>query len=362
MASSPRLIATARCERCTRTCNGRSPTPRSNAAAFPSHCCRMCGHSMPTTSTPISMRRFIGRARGSRFTSRPSSGGCMREVIPTPVPGLDLRREYGHHQSPAIRAGGMVFCSGMVAIDPQSGERQHGTVTSEARRIFVNLKLLLEPAGLSLDRLVHAMIYDRIEYDVLNRLYRQYVPNAPPARTVMSVQIEAGFKVMLDVIAAAETRQPAAMTYPRQVIEPGGWRRPATPLSPAIRAGEFVFLSGMTATDPTAGTPAPGTVAAETRQILTNMGELLETAGSSLAKVVKVNALIYSMLEYDNMNSVYREFFPVDPPARTVDRKSTRLNSSHVEISYAVFCLKKKKNMDRPDLFIKKKKKNQRTT
>ena len=69
---------------------------------------------------------------------------------------------------------------------------------------------------------------------------------------------------------------------------------------------------------PTTSVPARGTVAAETRQILTNMGELLETAGSSLAKVVKVNALIYSMLEYENMNSVYREFFPVDPPARTV--------------------------------------------
>ena len=53
----------------------------------------------------------------------------MRDVILAPVPGLDLRREYGHHQSPAIRAGGMVFCSGMVAIDPQSGERQHGTAT-----------------------------------------------------------------------------------------------------------------------------------------------------------------------------------------------------------------------------------------
>ena len=71
----------------------------------------------------------------------------MREVIPAPVPGLDLRREYGHHQSPAIRAGGMVFCSGMVAIDPHSGERQHGTVTSEARRIFENLKLLLGVAA-----------------------------------------------------------------------------------------------------------------------------------------------------------------------------------------------------------------------
>ena len=249
----------------------------------------------------------------------------MREVIPTPIPGLDLRREYGHHQSPAIRAGGMVFCSGMVAIDPQSGERQHGTVTSEARRIFENLKLLLAPVGLSLDRLVqvHAMIYDRIEYDVLNRLYRQYVPNAAPARTVMSVQIEAGFKVMLDVIAAPETRQAAAVTYPRQVIEArtsnaDKSRRPGLPLSPAIRAGEFVFLSGLTAADPVAAAPARGTVAAETRLILTNMGGLLEAAGSSPAKVVKVNALIYSMLEYENMNSVYREFFPVDPPARTV--------------------------------------------
>ena len=47
-------------------------------------------------------------------------------------------------------------------------------------------------------------------------------------------------------------------------------------------------------------------------------GALLDAAGSSLAKVVKVNVLIYSMLEYENMNSVYREFFPTDPPARTV--------------------------------------------
>ena len=61
-----------------------------------------------------------------------------------------------------------------------------------------------------------------------------------------------------------------------------------------------------------------GTVAAETRQILAAMAQVLESAGSSLAKAVKVNVLIYSMLEYNNMNEVYREFFPVDPPARTV--------------------------------------------
>src|SRR3954465_11426304 len=202
----------------------------------------------------------------------------MRAVIPAPVPGLDLGREYGHHQSPAIRAGGLIFCSGMVAINPDTGEREHGTVTSEARRIFENLKLLLGSAGSSLDRIVqvHAMIYDRIEYDVLNRVYRQYVPNAPPARTVMSVQIEAGFKIMLDVIAAAEQRDGAAGAPARQVVKASnpllnGLRRNELPLSPSIRTGDFVFVSGMTAIDPATGDRLPGTVAAETRQILTNI-------------------------------------------------------------------------------------------
>lgn len=128
-----------------------------------------------------------------------------RDIIAAPRPGLDLKAVFGHHQSPAIRVGDLIFVSGMIAVNPETGEREHGTVTSEARRIFENLKLLLESAGSSLEKIVQvrAMIYDRIEYDVLNRVYRQYVPSAPPARTVWSVKIEAGFKVQLDVIAAA---------------------------------------------------------------------------------------------------------------------------------------------------------------
>jgi 2-iminobutanoate/2-iminopropanoate deaminase len=130
---------------------------------------------------------------------------AIRDIIIPPAPGLDLSRHYGLHQSPAIRAGGLIFCSGMVAVHLETGEREHGTMTSETRRIFGNLDLLLRAAGSSLDRLVqvHAMIYDRIEYDVLNRAYREFVPNGPPARTVWSVRIESGFNVQLDVVAAA---------------------------------------------------------------------------------------------------------------------------------------------------------------
>lgn len=126
-----------------------------------------------------------------------------RIIVPPPSRGLDMAAGYGWPQTTAVRAGDYVFVSGVVAIDPDSGERMNGTVTSEAHRVFQNLKLVLESAGSSLERLVqvHAMIYDRIEYDALNRVYRQYVPNGPPARTVWSVQIIDAFKVQLDAIA-----------------------------------------------------------------------------------------------------------------------------------------------------------------
>ena len=128
-----------------------------------------------------------------------------RIIVPPPRPGLDMATGYGWVQSTAIRAGDYVFVSGVVAVDAESGERLNGTLTSEAHRAFQNLKLVLESAGSSLDRLVQvrAMIYDRIEYDALNRVYRQYVPSGPPARTVWSVRIMDAFKVQLDAVALA---------------------------------------------------------------------------------------------------------------------------------------------------------------
>lgn len=126
-----------------------------------------------------------------------------RIIVPPASRGLDMAAGYGWPQSTAVRAGDYLFVSGVVAIDPASGERMNATLTSEAHRVFQNLKLVLESAGSSLERLVqvHAMIDDRIEYDALNRVYRQYVPNGPPARTVWSVQIIDAFRVQLDAIA-----------------------------------------------------------------------------------------------------------------------------------------------------------------
>lgn len=112
------------------------------------------------------------------------------------------------------------------------------------------------------------------------------------------------------------------MTTTREVIQPKNdhlnvSRNFKLPHSPGIRAGGFVYLSGMVSIDGATGERALGTVASETLHILTNMTHMLESAGTSMSKVVKINVLLYNMLEFENMNAVYRDFFPKDPPART---------------------------------------------
>jgi 2-iminobutanoate/2-iminopropanoate deaminase len=95
-------------------------------------------------------------------------------------------------------------------------------------------------------------------------------------------------------------------------------KKSGQPASMVVRGGDFLFVSGLTAVDLQSGERVRGTTASETRQILSNLKQLLVAAGSSLDKVVKVNVLLHSMLEAPNMNDVYVHFFPDPPPARTV--------------------------------------------
>jgi 2-iminobutanoate/2-iminopropanoate deaminase len=107
-------------------------------------------------------------------------------------------------------------------------------------------------------------------------------------------------------------------TIPPPTRAPGAAKATGHPVSMAVRGGDFLFVSGLTAVDLQTGERLRGTTASETQQILTNLKQLLEVAGSSLERVVKVNVLLHSMLEAPNMNDVYARFFPGPPPARTV--------------------------------------------
>lgn len=127
-----------------------------------------------------------------------------REVITT-RPKLDAGKIFNLPFSPAIRAGGFIFCSGSVAVNPETGEPEHGTVAGETRRILQNLKALLESAGSSLEKVVkvNVLLYDMNEFENMNRVYREFFPKEPPARTTCGVQLAWGFKVEIECVALA---------------------------------------------------------------------------------------------------------------------------------------------------------------
>lgn len=89
------------------------------------------------------------------------------------------------------------------------------------------------------------------------------------------------------------------------------------PFSMVLGYGDLVFISGTIGRDLISGDVALGDVAAQTRQILENLKNQLELAGTSLDKVVKTTVFLVDMSQFDKMNEVYRAYFPVDPPARS---------------------------------------------
>lgn len=88
------------------------------------------------------------------------------------------------------------------------------------------------------------------------------------------------------------------------------------PLSPAVRCGDFVFVSGQVPVGAD-GKVVPGGIQAETRQVLKNIEACLALAGCGLADVVKTTVWLRDRDDFAAFNAAYAESFPADPPARS---------------------------------------------
>ena len=104
------------------------------------------------------------------------------------------------------------------------------------------------------------------------------------------------------------------------------------PYSQAIRAGQFVFLSGQTPIDPATGELVAGGIVAETRQALTNLGEVLKAAGVSFEHVTRTTVFLADMNDFSAMNEVYAGFFRAPYPARTTVQAARLPKDCLVEI------------------------------
>ena len=87
-------------------------------------------------------------------------------------------------------------------------------------------------------------------------------------------------------------------------------------LSPAVRVGDMLFLSGVMGTAQ-GGKLADGGIEGQTRQALENVKSALALAGASMSDVAKCTVFLTDAANFQAMNKVYREFFPTDPPARS---------------------------------------------
>jgi 2-iminobutanoate/2-iminopropanoate deaminase len=88
------------------------------------------------------------------------------------------------------------------------------------------------------------------------------------------------------------------------------------PHVPGIRVGDYIFLSGLVPVDPQTGERSHGPIAEQIRTTLSNMQHMLESAGSSLKRVVRIHVVLADIAHMAEMDRVFLEFFPIDPPAR----------------------------------------------
>ena len=100
-------------------------------------------------------------------------------------------------------------------------------------------------------------------------------------------------------------------------ITPPGTPAPMGPYSPAVRAGDFLFVSGQGPVDPATQKMSYGDIQHETRIVLNNVKRILEGCGASMADVVKCSVFISDGKDFAAMNQVYAEFFGNAKPART---------------------------------------------
>jgi 2-iminobutanoate/2-iminopropanoate deaminase len=98
---------------------------------------------------------------------------------------------------------------------------------------------------------------------------------------------------------------------------PEGYPRPKGPYSPAVRAGDFIYVSGQTPRDPRTGQIVGEDVATQTRFTLSNVQRMLEQAGATMRDVVSVTLYLQHMQDWGTVNSVYTDFFTDPYPSRT---------------------------------------------
>jgi 2-iminobutanoate/2-iminopropanoate deaminase len=125
----------------------------------------------------------------------------MREVIAT----AEAPQAIGPY-SQAVRAQGLIFTSGQIAIDPATAQVVAGDVSAQTDRVLENLAAILQASGSSLEKVLRCTVFlkNMGDFAAMNEVYGRYFKQAPPARSTVEVaRLPKDVLVEIDVIALA---------------------------------------------------------------------------------------------------------------------------------------------------------------
>jgi 2-iminobutanoate/2-iminopropanoate deaminase len=119
---------------------------------------------------------------------------------------------------------------------------------------------------------------------------------------------------------------------PKQTISSADAPKAIGPYSPAVRAGQLLFVSGQVALDPATGNMVEGGIAEQTRRVLDNLGALLSAGGRSFADVVRTTIFLADMNDFAAVNEIYGQYFKEPYPARATVQVARLPKDARVEI------------------------------
>jgi enamine deaminase RidA (YjgF/YER057c/UK114 family) len=143
----------------------------------------------------------------------------------------------------------------------------------------------------------------------MNEVYRTYWTKDPPARTTVMLPLLNEGLVEIAMVAVPDGGE-------RVVVNPKEWASSPNPYSYGIKTGNTLFLSGLIARNGKDNTPIKGDMATQTKAVLENGAAVLKAAGFGYSDVASARVYVSDQAAFQDMNNVYRTFFPTDPPAR----------------------------------------------
>ena len=107
--------------------------------------------------------------------------------------------------SPAVKIGDVVYTSGQVGVDPKTDSLAGGGIQEQTRQVMDNIKLLVEAAGSSMDKVIKCLVFltDMNDFQAMNEVYKSYFAGNPPARSCVKVDALARPELIVEIEAIA---------------------------------------------------------------------------------------------------------------------------------------------------------------